>query len=135
MRFRRLFLEYKQLVRQSGGLEKIDPETLKIMKSLFMSDVLDIFKNITPEVVSGKQVSTLIGASSLGKSVRIAAQKLQMPYRLAMQEMSKTGKVSPMRLKKIQEAYTEFAKSMIDEVFGTNPMPAELENEEEGGEE
>lgn len=135
MRFRRLFLEYKQLVRQSGGLEKIDPETLKIMKSLFMSDVLDIFKNITPEVVSGKQVSTLIGASSLGKSVRVAAQKLQMPYRLAMQEMSKTGKVSPMRLKKIQEAYTEFAKSMIDEVFGSNPVPAELENKEEGGEE
>lgn len=136
MRFRRLFLEYRQLVKQAGGSEKIDPETLKIMKSLFMSDVLDIFKQITPEIIAGKQVSTLIGAGSLGKSVRVSAQKLQMPYRMAMQEMTKTGKVTPVRLQKIQAAYTEFAKSMLDEVFGSNPLPEELEedNEKEGGE-
>lgn len=135
MRFRRLFLEYRQLVKQAGGSEKIDPETLKIMKSLFMSDVLDIFKQITPEVISGKQVSTLIGASSLGKSVRVSAQKLQMPYRMAMQEMTKTGKVTPVRLQKIQAAYTEFAKSMLDEVFGSNPLPEEPEEDNEKKEE
>lgn len=135
MRFRRLFLEYRQLVKQAGGSEKIDPETLKIMKSLFMSDVLDIFKQITPEVISGKQVSTLIGASSLGKSVRVSAQKLQMPYRMAMQEMAKTGKVTPVRLQKIQAAYTEFAKSMLDEVFGSNPLPEEPEEDNEKKEE
>lgn len=135
MRFRRLFLEYRQLVKQAGGSEKIDPETLKIMKSLFMSDVLDIFKQITPEVISGKQVSTLIGASSLGKSVRVSAQKLQMPYRMAMQEMTKTGKVTPVRLQKIQAAYTEFAKSMLDEVFGSNPLLEEPEEDNEKKEE
>lgn len=135
MRFRRLFLEYRQLVKQAGGSEKIDPETLKIMKSLFMSDVLDIFKQITPEVIAGKQVSTLIGASSLGKSVRVSAQKLQMPYRMAMQEMTKTGKVTPVRLQKIQAAYTEFAKSMLDEVFGSNPLPEEPEEDNEKKEE
>lgn len=135
MRFRRLFLEYRQLVKQAGGSEKIDPETLKIMKSLFMSDVLDIFKQITPEVIAGKQVSTLIGASSLGKSVRVSAQKLQMPYRMAMQEMTKTGKVTPIRLQKIQAAYTEFAKSMLDEVFGSNPLPEEFEEDNEKKEE
>ena len=135
MRFRRLFLEYRQFVKQAGGSEKIDPETLKIMKSLFMSDVLDIFKQITPEVIAGKQVSTLIGASSLGKSIRVSAQKLQMPYRMAMQEMSRTGKVTPVRLQKIQAAYTEFAKSMLDEVFGSNPLPEELEEDNEKKEE
>lgn len=130
MRFRRLFLEYKQLVRQSGGVEKIDPETLKVMKSLFTSDVLDIFKQITPEIIGGKQVNTLIGASSLGKQVRVAAQKLQMPYRLAMQEMSKTGKVTPMRLQKVQQAYIEFTQAMVDEVFGNNPNNVEEEVED-----
>ena len=106
MRFRRLFLEYKQAIKQMGGADKMDPETLKVMKSLFLA-----------------------GASSLGKNVRVAAQKLQLPYRLAFQEMQKTGKLTPMRFQKIKEAYTEFAQSMVDEVFGSNPIPAELEQE------
>jgi hypothetical protein len=87
--------------------------------------------------MSGKQINTLIGASSLGKSVRVAAQNLQMPYRYAMQEIAKTGKISPTRYQKIQEAYTEFIKSLTDEVFGANPLPEglteEAAKEEEGG--
>ena len=43
--------------------------------------------------------------------------------------MQKTGKLTPMRFQKIKEAYTEFAQSMVDEVFGSNPIPAELEQE------
>lgn len=58
-----------------------------------------------------------------------------MPYRMAMQEMSRTGKVTPVRLQKIQAAYTEFAKSMLDEVFGSNPLPEELEEDNEKKEE
>jgi hypothetical protein len=53
-----------------------------------------------------------------------------------MQEIVKTGKISPMRYKKIQEAYTEFTKAMLDEVFGPNPIPEGLAEEvekEEGG--
>jgi hypothetical protein len=135
MRFRRLFIDYKQAMRAG----KPDPETLKTMKSLFATDVLDIIKGINADIISGKQINTLIGASSLGKNVRVAAQNLQMPYRYAMQEISKTGKISPMRYKKIQEAYTEFIKAMTDEVFGASPLPegiveqAALEESTEGG--
>lgn len=129
MRFRRLFLEYKQAIKQMGGADKMDPETLKVMKSLFLADINQIFSSLTQEILSGKQINTLTGASSLGKNVRVAAQKLQLPYRLAFQEMQKTGKLTPMRFQKIKEAYTEFAQSMVDEVFGSNPIPAELEQE------
>ena len=135
LRFRRLFLEYKQLVKQMGGVEKIDPETLKIMKSLFLADINQIFSGLTTSITEGKQINTLIGASSLGKGVRIAAQKLQLPYRMAFQELQKTGKITPMRFEKIKEAYTEFAHSLVDEVFGSNPIPENLEeeiNNEEG---
>jgi len=134
VRFRRLFLEYKQLVKQAGGADKIDPETLKIMKSLFLSDINQIFSGLTTEILAGKQINTLIGASSLGKGVRQAAQKLQLPYRMAFQEMQKTGKLTPMRFQKIKDAYTEFALSMVEEVFGNSQIPEglekELENEE-----
>lgn len=131
MRMRRLFLEYKQTVRQLGGIEKIDEQTMKVLKSLFMSDVLDIFKQITPEILAGKQIATLTGASSLGKSVRVASQKLQQPARLAYMEMSKRGTLTPMRLKALQQAYIEFTKTLEEEVFSSNSIPEGLEKEVE----
>lgn len=121
MRFRRLILDYKQVVKQMGGADKIDPGTLKVMKSLFASDVLDIMKMITPDIIAGKQINTLLGASSLGKSVRLAAQKLQAPFRLAMNESAKQGFVSKLRYQKIQESYVEFVNSLMDDIFGSTP--------------
>ena len=129
MRFRRLFLDYKQAVKAAGGIEKIDEETLKVMKSLFATDCLDILKTITPEIQAGKPINTLIGASSLGKNVRVAAQKLMMPYKFALVEVSKRGVISPQRYKAIQAAYSEFISAMIDEVFGSSPIPEGLEEE------
>jgi hypothetical protein len=134
MRFRRLIIEYRQLIKQSGGVESIDEETLKIMKSLFTTDVLDIMKTITPDIVKGKQINTLIGASSLGKNVRVAAQKLQLPFRQAFIEGQKQGYLSKMRYQKMQSLYQEFANSLVEEVFGANSsIPQNIE--EEGGEE
>jgi hypothetical protein len=135
MRFRRMFLDYKQLVKNMGGSEKIKPETLKTLKSLFATDVLDIIKTLSSDIKAGKQINTLIGAGSLGKSVRVAGQKLQLPYRLAMQEADKKGALTPMRYKNLQKAYMEFIQSMTEEVFGSNPIPEGLEediNKEEG---
>lgn len=135
MRLRRLFLDYKQLVKQMGGAEKIDPETLKTMKSLFVSDLNMLVGNITKDVKNGKQISTLLGCGSLGVVPRKAAQELQIPYRLAFIELEKTGKISPMRFQKIKDAYNKFIKAMTDEVFGSNPIPEGLEeqaNKEEG---
>lgn len=127
MRFRRIFLDYKQLVKQLGGTEKMDPEVTKKLKSLFATDVLDVIKGLNNDIMAGKNINTLIGAGSLGKSVRVAGQKLQIPYRMAMQEVSKRGVLSPVRYKNLQEAYLEFVKSMTDEVFGSNPIPEGLE--------
>lgn len=130
MRFRRLLIDYRQLVKQMGG-DKMDPETLKVMKSLFTSDILDIMKTITPDIIAGKQVNTLIGASSLGKSTRVAAQKLQLPFRMAMQESAKQGFVSKMRYQKIQDAYLDFINALIEDTFGANPSEIPAEGEED----
>lgn len=117
MRFHRMILDYRQLIRQAGGVDKMDPEVVKTLKSLFTSDILDIMKTITPDIIAGKQINTLIGASSLGKSVRVASQKLQQPFRYAMQESAKQGFVSKARYQKIQDAYIEFINSLIEDIF------------------
>jgi len=71
------------------------------MKSLFTNDILLLIKQIHPEILKGKQIATLLGASSISKNARLAAQRLQLPYRLAMQQISKTGTLSKDRMSKL----------------------------------
>lgn len=118
LRFRKLYLNYKSVVKQMGGPEKIDPEVIKILKSLFTVDVLDIMKTITPLVIQGRPINALIGAASLGKSVRVASQELMIPFRMAMNEAKKNGFLSKMRYQKLQEAYMKFINALIEDVFG-----------------
>ena len=128
---RRLVLDYRQALKQQGGADRISPESLRIMKSLFTQDLLGILQEITPQVVNnGKNLNALLGASSLGVEVRKATQKLQIPFRLALMESKKSGFVSKTRYQKIQEAYNEFVKAVLDYVFET-PTNQKLKEEEE----
>ena len=133
MRFRRMYISYKQVIKAMGGVEKMDEETISILKSMFATDVMDIMKTLTNDIRNGKQITTLIGAASLGKSVRVAAQKLQMPYRMTMNEVSKQGQISKARLAAISQAYADFVAALTEDVFGSNPspIPSDNENEEE----
>lgn len=130
-RFRRLILDYRQALKTQGGIDKVSPETLKVMKSLFTSDVLNIMNVVTPLVLEGKNLVTVLGAGSLGVQVRKACQAMMIPYKLALQEMKKQGFVSKMRMQKIQAAYTDFIAALCDYVFGTAPLGID---EEEGDE-
>jgi hypothetical protein len=125
--FRRLILDYKQLIKAQGG-KNIPAEDEQILKSLFATDMLGILKQIHPEILKGKQIATLLGASSLGKPTRIAAQKLQLPYKMISREIEKNGAPTPNRFKKVAEAYIEFINSMTEEVFGTGNNTAVSNN-------
>lgn len=132
MRFRRSIISYKQVIRQLGGPGNLKEEDEKVLKSLFITDLLDIVKTIAPEIEKGKQINTLLGASTLGKNVRVAAQKLQLPFRMSMTEIKKNGYPSKMRYQKIQDAYLEFVNSICSEVFGTSStLPDNLSEEDE----
>ena len=132
LRFRRTIISYKQVIKQLGGPGKLKEEDEKVLKSLFITDLLDIVKTIAPEIEKGKQINTLLGASTLGKNVRVAAQKLQLPFRMSMTEIKKNGYPSKMRSQKIQDAYLEFVNSICSEVFGTSStLPEDLSEEDE----
>ena len=130
MTFRRLCISYKQVVRQLGKEPK--PEDIKILKSMFTNDLLLLLNQITPEVLKGKQINTLLGCSSLSKTARTSAQKLQLDLRYALREMSKQGFVSKLRFQKLQDSYMTFTKSLVEDIFG-NPDEI-IPGEEEGGE-
>lgn len=133
--FRRLMIDYKGAIKAAGGVEKMDPEDVKILKSLFTSDVLNIIKTIYPDIMKGKQIATLIGASSISKNARQACQKLQIPFRMAMQQQEKQQFITKDRYQKIQNAYLEFVNSLIDEVFGPTSHLTELPKDSHDAEE
>lgn len=130
-RFRRLILDYRQSIKTQGGVNKIDKDTLKIMKSLFAGDVLEIMKTVTPMVLEGKNLMTLLNAGSLGVQVRKACQAMYLPYKQALMEVGKQGFVSKQRFSKITAAYSEFISSLQDYVFGATPIEIDNELKEE----
>jgi hypothetical protein len=71
---------------------------------------------------------TLLNAGSLGVQVRKACQNMYIPYRQALQEVSKQGFVSKNRYSKITAAYAEFIRSLQDYVFGAEPLEIEEDN-------
>lgn len=128
-RFRRLIIDYRQALKAQGGVDKVDEETLKTMKSLFASDVLSIMSVVTPLVLEGKNLLTLLNAGALGVEVRKACQAMFLPYKQALQEIEKTGAISKARYSKITTAYTDFIKSLQNYVFGVGPIEEEKEEE------
>ena len=130
--FRRIYLNYRQAVKSLGGVGNLKPEDEKILRALFTSDVLYILNLITPEVMQGKQINTLLGCSAVSKTARIEAQKLQIPLRMAMLESKRQGFLSKIRYQKLQDAYLSFIRGLMDDVFGSNePIPETPEKEEE----
>ena len=81
---------------------KLKEEDEKVLKALFITDLLDIVKTIAPEIEKGKQINTLLGASTIDKNVRVAPQKLQIPMRMSMTENKKYRYPSKLNLQKIQ---------------------------------
>jgi hypothetical protein len=130
IRFRRLILDYRQALKAQGGIEKIAPDTLKIMRSLFSVDLLGILQELTPSILAGKNLNALLGSSALSVEVRKASQNMQLPLRMALQENQKNGFVSKARYQKIQAAYNDFIKSILEYVFST-PVNQKLKEEEE----
>lgn len=115
-RFRRMIIDYKKFYEISKG--KMTHDDFVLVKGLFTADVMNIMNVVTPEIRKGKQINTLLGLSAFGKELRLAGQKLQIPYRLAMNEEVRVGAVSKKRWQDISKAYNEFIDAMLKYTFG-----------------
>lgn len=113
--FRRTIIDYKKFWESQGS--RLSDEDKKLVRGLFISDMMNIMNRITPEVTKGKQINTLLGTSAFGKELRTAAQKLQMPYRLAFKEEERMGAPTKKRYQDIQAAYNEFMRALLNYVF------------------
>lgn len=116
MKFRRIMLDYKKFYNMSKS--KISHDDFVLLKNLFTSDVMSIMNVITPDLMKGKQINTMLGLSALSKELRLAGQKLSPQMRLGLNEEKNKGSVSPNRYKMLSAAYNEFIDALLKYVFG-----------------
>lgn len=116
MKFRRIMLDYKKFYNMNKT--KISHDDFVLLKNLFTSDVMAIMNVITPDIIKGKQINTMLGLSALSKELRLAGQKLSPQMRLGLNEEKKRGAVSPNRYKMLSSAYNEFIDALLKYVFG-----------------
>jgi hypothetical protein len=119
--FRRMIISYKQVVRAMGGVEKISPEDLSILKSMLTSDVLFLLNRISDDVINkNKRINVLLGCSSISKSLRLASENLNYIYRMSGIQSKKAGFLQKNYYTKLQKAWNDFVGACIEEVFGAN---------------
>lgn len=121
MCFRRMIISYKQVVRAMGGVEKISPEDLSILKSMLTSDVLFLLNRISDDVINkNKRINVLLGCSSISKNLRVASESLNYIYRMSGIQSKKAGFLQKNYYTKLQKAWNDFVGACIEEVFGAN---------------
>jgi len=119
--FRRMIISYKQVVRAMGGVEKISPEDLSILKSMLTSDVLFLLNRISDDVINkNKRINVLLGCSSISKNLRIASENLSFIYRMSGIQSRKAGFLQKNYYTKLQKSWSDFTNSVLEEVFGAN---------------
>ena len=117
-KFRRLCIDHKKFFAMVK--EKISQDDFKLLKGLLASDIMNILNIVTPEIIKGKQINTLLGLSALSKSLREAGTRLTMPMRLGLTEEKRTGAVTKKRYQDLSEAYNDFIKSVFEYCYGDN---------------
>lgn len=115
-KFRRLCIDHKKFYAMVKA--KISSDDFKLLKSMLASDVMAILNVVTPEIIKGKQINTLLGLSSLSKELRLAGQALSMPMRMGLKEEKTTGAVTKKRYQDLAEAYNKFIKSVFAYCYG-----------------
>lgn len=124
-KFRRLCIDNKKFYAMVKN--KITQDDFKLLKGLLASDVMAILNVVMPDIIKGKQINTLLGLSSLGKSLREAGAKLQQPMRLGITEEKRTGAVTKKRYQDLAKVYNEFIQSVFDYCYGQDQQAGALE--------
>lgn len=117
-KFRRMCLDNKKFY--ASVKSKISDNDFKLLKGLLASDVMNILNTVTPEIIKGKQINTLLGLSALSKSLRLAGQKLSMPMRMGLREEKNIGAVSKKRYQDLSAAYNDFIRAVFEYCYGDN---------------
>lgn len=115
MRFQRLIRDYKVYAKsvKSGKAEE-----LEAAKEMFINDLMGIINQVTPEVMEGKMMSTLLGFNVVSPELAKIGNKLSPIMRKSLQYEKATGDAPPKNLyEKLSALYVEMINELKRVVF------------------
>jgi len=140
MRFRVMILDYKRYYAQKKNSLERDPKQLKMLRNMFLQDLMGIFVEVLPFILDGKQLNTLIGVSQVTPSINKQARDLSMIYRRALKAEKSSGQIPKSIYQSLKKSYADFVNALVPQVFpgmddilqgGTPEMDESMEYMEE----
>lgn len=117
LRFRYLITDYKRYYAQKRKQLEDKPEQMKMLRNMFLQDIMGIFTEILPYIEQGKQLNTLLGVSQVTPTVNKQARDLSLIYRRALKAEKSSGQIPKTVYQSLKKAYTEFINALIPQVF------------------
>jgi len=117
LRFRYLIMDYKRYYAQKRKQLESKPEQMKMLRNMFLQDIMGIFTEILPYIEQGKQLNTLIGVSQVTPAVNKQARNLSLIYRRALKAEKSSGQIPKTVYQSLKKAYLDFVNALIPQVF------------------
>jgi hypothetical protein len=117
LRFRYMITDYKRYYAQKRKQLESKPEQMKMLRNMFLQDIMGIFTEILPYIEQGKQLNTLLGVSQVTPTVNKQARDLSLIYRRALKAEKSSGQIPKTVYQSLKKAYTEFINALIPQVF------------------
>jgi len=117
MRFRYTIIDYKRFYNQKKSQLEKNPEMMKALTNMFLTDMSGMMTEILPMIEEGKQLATLVGVSQVTKGLNKVARDLSIYYRRALKAQKTAGMINKSIYQKLKDAYTEFMTELMKQVF------------------
>lgn len=117
MRFRYTIIDYKRFYNQKKSQLEKNPEMMKALTNMFLTDMSGMMTEILPMIEEGKQLATLVGVSQVTKGLNKVARDLSIYYRRALKAQKTAGMINKSVYQKLKDAYTEFMTELMKQVF------------------
>lgn len=117
VRLRYMVMDYKRYYNQKKNQLKENPEQMKLLRNMFLQDLMGLFNEVLPYIEEGKQLNTLIGVSQVTPTMNKQARELSLLYRRALKSEKNAGQIPKSIYQSLKKAYTDFMNALLPQVF------------------
>lgn len=117
LRLRYMIMDYKRYFKQRARKLKDDPKGAKLLRTMFLNDMMGLFSEILPLVVEGKQLNTILGVSQVNPKMMKVARDLSMAYKRSLKQQATAGQISKTNFKNLRTQYNQFMSQLMESVM------------------
>lgn len=130
-RFQLVIRDYQNWWKRAK--DNVTKEEVQKVVTIFLSDLMQMFNELLPEIQEGKQLQSLLGTNTVSTKLNQSAKQLSLAYRRALVQEEKQGAPSKNIYMNLSKYYREFINNLLPEVFpGIDEIIGNKESEKTG---